>query len=1426
MARAKGEFPNFDVGTEESQQGKGKKTSSQQTTTRMMSNVGTGGGGAQSPSNITTPGRSQVKSNIQSIYSPKTTSPKTQAQSVVSSTSNTVKTVPDTPVASTLQLPTPKPNTPTAPIRTIQSIGGLPVEPPTGGVPSQGPAVAYDETAPSNIVQGPMFKNSQTNVRPDGVIEILGPGGVVLEEIGRDGKIISDPIKDAGFDPKNPPASIQALRDEFSQHVSSGADEAGKPFYVSEETKAAMVADGLGNKGGALTEREQAEKIKNNPSLLNTTGYQILQQDLIKKGLLSNSSEVLPNGSEVTTKGGKKAKEKIIKPQDIELNAQDYVATIKEVLDYNRIKVSLSYNEGVDLYKHKGEDQVSNKFKNAKVNYIKSNINRYKTYAKVDNEYYLITNSKLGIDGKQRIIKTKSPLSSDVEVGDKFTLVEKRLPNYSERVRLVPFESTPNDGLFLRLPNFNSVDNPINFKGTGYQTHTGLLSENDDDTRDIERLVSSGSLLDVQPNIDYQKTTSNLNFEEDDTGFGNFIHFSSAERRLSNFKKKLQLIEGYTSDSSSLSPVLSSLSTIQDIEKKRQRVKNSFDPYENFLYYEATSYVSSSDGQFHDTSWPKSSSFDSSGKQINHILDSGDVDSTLWYNTMILSASDYDQRNMNSLRNSLPEHVYSDTQNNVFLEFMDMTGQQFDEIYTYVNRFTDINKRVDKISEGISKDVAREYAKSLGLELFNGNDLVNLPEYVLGKNTDGTPLYESPQEEVTEKIWKRVLANLPFFVKSKGTERALKGLLSCYGIPSSILRVREYGGPDDGNRVSYEIKRKFTRATDFKSGQYIKTKWDAYNGLYPDTVEFRFRSPKSQDQVILQKSGSGAGSAGSWAISLEDNGSSDDYGYLRFTISGSDGRVKFITSSLQEFYNDEMWSVMLTRTSASDGSEFTSDSIHASASYELTAKQYDSTRKRIVWSTSETMVVTSSTMNAAYTSSGHVYLGGDGNSFGTQFSGSLMEYRLWSEPLSSTVFDNHVRSPKTYNGNSHSSSYDELLVRYELNDNRNIATFGVTSSAHLKSYEQYSVDTDGFTGNFSRNIVDQEKLKVPNVGPSRRNATKIRIDNSYKQGTIFNDKRVLWETPSIDKFTKDDNKLGVYFSPTDVVNEDIIYSIADFNFDDYIGDPRDQKKYFYKDLRQIRREYFKRYWGTNNFWDYLRILKFYDSSIFDALESLLPAKANSTLGVLIEPNILERSKQVIGRDVEFDNKYFENAGHFGEGIKVTRYITGSNDNYFETSGEYTTYNSEINLAYFDTGSSLGFLNNRSLVKLDTIDKKSEFGSLYATASVTLGGTNTIFTETLQPNITASRISERNQIQRFFYATPKDALINNPNSSSFEPAEFQSMAYDSSLFRLFVEGIKITRDNSIDGEEPVIVNEVAPTLLKTKDSEVVKLKVER
>ena len=139
-----------------------------------------------------------------------------------------------------------------------------------------------------------------------------------------------------------------------------------------------------------------------------------------------------------------------------------------------------------------------------------------------------------------------------------------------------------------------------------------------------------------------------------------------------------------------------------------------------------------------------------------------------------------------------------------------------------------------------------------------------------------------------------------------------------------------------------------------------------------------------------------------------------------------------------------------------------------------------------------------------------------------------------------------------------------------------------------------------FTGNSYRSIVDQEKFKVPDVGPSRRNATKIRIeDQQLKNRKWFSivDRRT--EKSSQDFAPTDSNQLGIYFSPVDVVNEDIMYSIADFNFDDFIGDPRDENKFNIKILRHLRKEYFKRYTNTNNFWDYLRILKFYDTSVFD-----------------------------------------------------------------------------------------------------------------------------------------------------------------------------------------------------------------------------------
>ena len=476
------------------------------------------------------------------------------------------------------------------------------------------------------------------------------------------------------------------------------------------------------------------------------------------------------------------------------------------------------------------------------------------------------------------------------------------------------------------------------------------------------------------------------------------------------------------------------------------------------------------------------------------------------------------------------------------------------------------------------------------------------------------------------------------------------------------------------------------------------------------------------------------------------------------------------------------------------------------------------------------MEITSSTLNGPFTSSGNVYLGGSGSRFGSnQFTGSIMEYRVWSEPLSQSVFDNHVRTPKAYNGNTYSSSYESLLARYELNDNVNLqTTLTASNTAHLKTYENHSVDVNGFTGNFFRSIVDQEQVRIPKIGSTRRNATKIRIENNTLTSQLNPD--VSKEVSSQDFAPIDSEKLGIYLSPTDVVNEDIIYSLADFDFDDFVGDPRDEFEYSYRTLEQKRLEYFKRYFGSNSFWDYLRILSYYDSSVFRTLKQFIPARAKPQFGTLIEPNILERTKEVIGKKPSTTQPYYENAGQFEPGLAITSLPSGS-DNVIKLGGTFPLYNSTL---VFNT-SSRG-TNIATLVKINQLNPDSAEPDTYATASVTRGGTDIEFKETLQPFISASRLSTTNQVKEFYYGSLSDSVSAGFGawskfgdfyiiSQSFEPTDLESFYENTISGRLFYEGTKTNRLTDVTGEDPVQITFTSPTELTTQQPGESKLRVD-
>ena len=89
--------------------------------------------------------------------------------------------------------------------------------------------------------------------------------------------------------------------------------------------------------------------------------------------------------------------------------------------------------------------------------------------------------------------------------------------------------------------------------------------------------------------------------------------------------------------------------------------------------------------------------------------------------------------------------------------------------------------------EGISKDLLYEVGKSLGWNLNDGKDRVSLARYALGKEVTGSaiPIIHLLVKKISREIWSRIINNMPFLLKNKGTIRSLRALINIYGIPSN-----------------------------------------------------------------------------------------------------------------------------------------------------------------------------------------------------------------------------------------------------------------------------------------------------------------------------------------------------------------------------------------------------------------------------------------------------------------------------------------------------------------------------------------------------------------------------------------------------------------------------------------------------------------
>ena len=1299
-----------------------------------------------------------------------------------------------------------------------------------------------------------------------------------------------------------------------------------------------------------------------------------------------------------------------------------FVSVIENVVDGNKISLTQSWNQFKNLANFtNGEKKRPNSvFSNATLAFKSNDILDLNTFLNFgDDNKILITNVKsdreiFNTSPYSAVFKLYEPLPDDIEERSQLFVVREILPQLTETVELVPYAQEDEGVLVLKTPESSNVDSPITNRPTELKSFNDLITTNKDLKNQILDKYLTGSQQPVELNEDYS------NYE-------NYVNFSSAEKRLSNFKYKLQLIENYTAQSSSKAAITGGSSEAADFENKVRNVKSNFDGYESYLYNVSSSYISSSIGVFYDASVPKTGSGTFADPFVP--VSSSNVQFTNWYGSVntklgqIYSASLYDTDNPNRLVNLLPDHVEEDIGNEQFLNFMDMVGQQFDELWLYTKNISEITDRQNDLSKGFSKDLVFKLAKSLGWDTQDGKDLLDLSRFGFGQKvttvsgSNSYSLYTSgslgspPEGDISKEITKRLISSMPFILKSKGTINSLKAIMNCYGIPSSILRVREYGGVQkDNHKAQFEISRKFTRALGFRAGQYIETTWvdDTNSSRKPETVEFRFRSLSGSNQVLVQKDNQ-------WAIRLKDNGSTDNNGTVSFMLSGSSG-YKEVSSSLLPIFDGQYHSVMLRKSkintelfpfpsfevssnaglfnppfitgsnsaefgsieivsssnvartgtkslkhsnTSTDNTSFTNfyrnpdstlypgntaslatvvsgetylfsvyakasgsevdsvasinlfeldsneevvnwtqefdyntndggikssqriglnetewkqiqvkktikfantvklgirfennkpsssilfddvslrkvsantDAIGDAFSYDLFVKKYDAGLDRIRLSSKSNLIISSSvsqSYNAAWTGSGDLFIGGNNTTpFGAnKFSGSMMEFRLWTEPLDEDKFDVHVATPKSYIGNSVSSSYTNLVRRFSFDDNTTLASSAsIRDTSANQTYTQ-SGSANHFGGaNTFESVIDKTKTIIPNHGPNRRMATKIRIENNFLSGSgasLSVDKRV--DFSSNDFAPLDSPKLGIYFSPTDVINEDIVSSFANLDFNQFIGDPRDNFDEIYSTLKHISDTYFQKYIGNNNFFDYIRLIKFYDQNIFKQFKKVIPARAKSNMGTLIEGNIFERPKSPVQRNNPVKTEpYYEKTIN----LSVLEPENEASRSVVIVGTEFPNFTGEID--------STDTFKTPSLYRFATNDNFSD-RNLYISGSAKFGGPDKVFTEATSSFIENKKIpTNGNQIYNFFYTSSAEYEKSNRKTTSagnrlytatdengflhfftskslahtdIDPGYSEITAFNNS----FYEGVKNTIDTTLDGKLPIITTRSSPTV---------------
>ena len=542
-------------------------------------------------------------------------------------------------------------------------------------------------------------------------------------------------------------------------------------------------------------------------------------------------------------------------------------------------------------------------------------------------------------------------------------------------------------------------------------------------------------------------------------------------------------------------------------------------------------------------------------------------------------------------------------------------------------------------------------------------------------------------DDTNKSLYKRIYHNMPYLLKSKGTTTGLRALITSYGIPDTILRISEFGGKDQVNANDYDLYQNnfnyaFNTSNNFISTSFqVNSAWGSLNDR-PQTIQFRFKAEEITSTVspygltnltqslltlkpttgpsvalVLEYPGSGLSTGSYSGAPINPN---YQYGNLKlYPISSSPN----FTSISLPFFDGGWWSVMIT---------FIPNATVGELQLSAGNKIYNGNDGTSLGFYDEISIAAGVLVTEPYKNSNTAYFATSSLIYPSTtqpaFSGSLQEIRYYNTIISGSVFKDYIMNPLSFEGNGINSAPDQLIFRAALGSEllENItptsivgsvygsAIYGssnyggsiITSSFNIDRIQSSSIHpkvTGSWVASSSFDIgssfyiedptsfVKNEEilfLDQPAVGIKNRINDKVRWEDNVLPGNVLSQYRKIEQTTEASaSYSENINYLEVAFSPQNQINDDIIGQMGHFNVGDYIGDPRQRfTKNIYPELNELSEDYFKKYIQQYDLTDFVRLIKFFDNSLFKMIKDFIPARTSLSSGIVIKQHLLERNK--------------------------------------------------------------------------------------------------------------------------------------------------------------------------------------------------------